>query len=68
MLETLSSTELAEWIDYEKVAGPLGPSYTDEVLCSIQEYLQMLLKAQTGEDGPDPKPILRRHELYQKED
>jgi hypothetical protein len=66
MLEALSSTELTEWIAYERVAGPLGPGYTHEVLCSIQEQLQMLLKAQTGDNGPDPKPFPRPYELHDK--
>jgi hypothetical protein len=66
MLNSMSSTELTEWIAYERVAGPLGDSYTHEVLASIQEHLQMLLKVQTGEDGPDPKPIPRPHELHDK--
>jgi hypothetical protein len=63
-LDNLSSTELAEWMAYEKVAGPVGDMYTHEALASIQEHLQLLLKVQTGEEGPDVHRFPRPYELY----
>lgn len=66
-----SSREVAEYLAYENVAGPLGPSYEQGMLASILELLQQInynavqLQLEKGSENPIPEPqhIPRPHEL-----
>ncbi|GGM55450.1 hypothetical protein GCM10012275_28220 [Longimycelium tulufanense] len=64
LLERLSSDELAEWIAYERYAGP-SEMWTAEVLAQIHELLQQIaycVGAQVKAQLPRPKRYPRPHE------
>lgn len=41
MLRSMSSKELSQWAAFEKLSGPLGQHYSDEMLASLHEQGQM---------------------------
>ncbi|MFT2016290.1 hypothetical protein ACMA1D_10670 [Streptomyces sp. 796.1] len=60
MLSSVSSRELAEWMAYEKVAGPVGSVHGDEILAAIHEqlgFIAHLLGAAHFSDESHPNPI-----------
>jgi hypothetical protein len=62
LLATVDSYELSEWVAYERVFGPIGSRYNDEMLAQQHEILQSvayLLGAQVtpkGQKNPIPIP------------
>ena len=67
MLGRMTSKELAEWEAFEIVNGPLGTSYSDDMLAAVHEQLQGLMRL-TGaqfEENPAPpvKHVKRPYEL-----
>jgi hypothetical protein len=65
MLDSMGSSELTEWMAYERLVGPLGDSYAQEMLASITELLQQLiiLTAQAKDENVERVP--RPHELWE---
>lgn len=69
LLTKISSYELTQWIAFERVNGPLGPQYSNDMLANIHEQLQavqfILGRMSAGEDSPVPQPhkMLRAHEV-----
>jgi hypothetical protein len=68
LLDRISSPELAEWMAYQKLNGPIDSTYSDDALAQIHEVLQYLLRL-TGaqyEDNPAPNPrhFPRSYEFY----
>jgi hypothetical protein len=78
MLDRISSLELSEWESYERLSGPLGTSWQDEIRGMIHEQLQQLNRL-TGaahftdrkhrkNPAPEPKHVPRPWELHKRED
>lgn len=68
MLSVVPSHELAEWEAYERAFGPLGKSYTNEVLANVSDSLAVLLRlyGEQFDDNPIPIPSKypRPHEWF----
>ena len=62
MLSRISSAEIAQWQAYEKAFGPIGHQYSDDLLASIHEQLQVIAKlsgaalVSDSNDNPVPNP------------
>lgn len=56
LLVTVSSHELAEWMAYERVTGPIGPDWRDNAMAAIHDQLSLLCNltgaAHWGDDNP----------------
>lgn len=69
MLSEISSRQVAEWMAYERVEGPLDGSLRDDVLAGIHEQLQLIARltgAQFKQNpAPEPEHVPRPHELYE---
>lgn len=69
LLNKVSSYELSQWMAFEKVNGPLGQQYSDDMSANIHEQLQaiqfILGRMSAGEESPVPPPhrVLRPHEV-----
>lgn len=69
LLSKISSYELSEWMAFERVNGPLGQQYSDDMLANVHEQLQaiqfILGRMSAGEESPVPAPhrVLRPHEV-----
>jgi hypothetical protein len=69
MLTKVSSYELSQWMAFEKINGPLGAQYSDDMLASIHEQLQaiqfILGRMSAGKESPVPPPhrLRRPHEV-----
>lgn len=69
LLNKMSSYELTEWMAFERVNGPLGQQYSDDMSANIHEQLQaiqfILGRMSAGEESPVPAPhrVLRPHEV-----
>lgn len=69
LLTRVSSYELTQWMAFERVNGPLGRQYSEDMLANIHEQLQaiqfILGRMSAGEDSPVPAPhrMLRPHEV-----
>lgn len=60
LLNNVTSREISEWAAYEKISGPLGDHYADDMLACIQEQLQYsnrFLAALVSTWGADPTKI-----------
>ncbi len=72
MLEKVSSYELAEWMAFEKVNGPLGSQYSDDMMANVHEQLQaiqfILGRMSAGKESPVPPPhrLRRPHEVMRE--
>ncbi len=72
LLTKLSSYELSQWMAFERVNGPLGRQYGDDMAANIHEQLQaiqfILGRMSAGADSPVPAPhrVLRPHEVLSK--
>lgn len=60
LLRKISSRELTEWAAFERINGPLGSQYGDDMLANIHEQLQAVQyivgKMAAGEDSIVPLP------------
>jgi hypothetical protein len=76
MLDEMSSREYTEWLAFERMNGPIGDTWRDEVLAGIHELIQyqnhMFGQANFTDKkhprNPVPKPerYVRPHEAYAK--
>lgn len=53
MLETVTSEELAELRAYERINGPIGPHYMQEVLAAMHEQLQRIVSTVVAVNTPE---------------
>lgn len=58
MLARFSSPELAEWMAYENVAGPVNGQYDSEMLTQIHELIQAF-GSEDGDFETMPRPWRR---------
>lgn len=69
LLRNMSSKEVSEWQAFERVNGPLGTAYSDEMLAAILEQLQFVAKLIGGQykpnPAPDPHDVPRPAQLYE---
>lgn len=69
----IDSYELAQWRAFERVNGPLGHQYSDDMLANIHEQLQacqfILGRLSAGDESPVPMPhrVLRPHEVMSQQ-
>ena len=69
LMSRVSSFELTQWRAFEKVNGPLGRQYSDDMLANIHEQLQaiqfILGRMSAGDESPVPQPhrMPRPHEV-----
>lgn len=74
LLRSMDSLEVSEWQAYERAFGPLGTTYSDDMLAHIHEQLQLLthvlgaVNTPKGEENPVPAPkdVPRPPDVYQK--
>ncbi len=70
-----TSRQIAEWLAYERFAGPIDRSYDRDVLAAMHEQLQYLCRLigaahftdrkHPNNPVPEPQHYPRAHELYQ---
>jgi hypothetical protein len=65
LLTSLSSRELADWIAYERVAGPIGDGWMSEAVASINELIQQLVILTAQDKSMEVQHFPRPHELHE---
>ncbi len=69
MLDQISARQLAEWMAYERVAGPLDDSWLAELVGQIHELFQhqnfmMGMKVYKNSKVPKPRHVPRPREMW----